>query len=193
MDLDWFRYLVHNKKEQNATNHTELQVKNTYLNLPVSYDEDDATSLELVVDGKVQRYLDIYLPDFKYWDGEMAEKYSSGADTYPELTREALLEMHRQVGVARPADDGLMYRGLMIRHLVMPNDVGGTGKIIDWIAENLPKDTYLNIMSQYRPIYKAFDYPQIARKITREEYGEAVRRARKSGLTNLDIQGYRFF
>jgi putative pyruvate formate lyase activating enzyme len=100
----------------------------------------------------------------------MASKYSSGADTYPEITKEALLEMHRQVGVAKPAEDGLMYRGLMIRHLVMPNRVGGSLAVIDWIAANLPKDTYVNIMSQYRPMYKAHDYRQV-------------------GLTRLDVQG----
>jgi putative pyruvate formate lyase activating enzyme len=137
--------------------------------------------------------VDIYLPDFKYSDGEMASKYSSGAGTYPEVTKKALLEMHRQVGVAKPADNGLMYRGLMIRHLVMPNDVSGTHGVIDWIANNLPKDTYLNIMSQYSPTYKAFDYPEISRRITREEYSDAVNYAKASGLTNLEIQGYRFF
>jgi len=140
---------------------------------------------------KLDGVVDIYLPDFKYADGAMASKYSSDAESYPEVTKAALLEMHRQVGVAKPADDGLMYRGLMIRHLVMPNDVGGTKKVIQWIAENLPKDTYLNIMSQYRPMYKAFDYPEIARRITREEYEEAVEWAKELGLTNLDIQGYR--
>ena len=135
--------------------------------------------------------VDIYLPDFKYANGEMASKYSSGADTYPDLTKAALLEMHRQVGVARPAADGLMYRGLMIRHLVMPHGVGGTQEVIEWIAHNLPKDTYLNLMSQYRPMYKAFDYPEISRPVTREEYEKAVKWARGAGLTNLDIQGYR--
>jgi putative pyruvate formate lyase activating enzyme len=134
--------------------------------------------------------VDIYLPDFKYADGKMAAKYSSEAESYPEVTKAALLEMHRQVGAARPASDGLMYRGLMIRHLVMPNRVGGTKEVIGWIAENLPQDTYLNLMSQYRPVYKAFDYPEIARRLTREEYDEAVGWAREAGLTNLDIQGW---
>jgi putative pyruvate formate lyase activating enzyme len=101
----------------------------------------------------------------------------------------ALLEMHRQVGTAKPAAEGLVYRGLMIRHLVMPNGIGGTKEVIGWIAENLPKDTYLNIMSQYTPTYKAFDYPEISRRITRQEYSEALRWAREAGLINLDIQG----
>ncbi|MBN2215384.1 MAG: hypothetical protein JW723_14185 [Bacteroidales bacterium] len=139
-----------------------------------------------VLDGIV----DIYLPDFKYYDKEMAFKYSSEAGIYPEVTKAALIEMNRQVGVARPADDGLMYRGLMIRHLVMPNGVSGTGNVIRWIAENLPKDTYLNLMSQYRPCYRASDYPDISRRLTAEEYRNAVSRAKEAGLTNLDIQGF---
>ena len=83
-----------------------------------------------------------------------------------------------------------MQRGLMIRHLLMPNNVGGTRGVISWIAKNLPKDTYLNLMSQYRPMYKAEEYPEISRRITREEYEDAVNWARAAGLTNLDIQGY---
>ena len=161
------------------------------LKVPLVYNTCGWERIEILkfLDGIV----DIYLPDFKYSDSEMAAKYSSGASTYPEITKKALLEMHRQVGVAKPADNGLMYRGLMIRHLVMPNNVSGTRGVIDWIANNLPKDTYLNIMSQYSPMYKAIDYPEIARKITREEYSDAVDYAKASGLTNLEIQGYRFF
>ncbi|MDZ7261781.1 MAG: radical SAM protein [candidate division KSB1 bacterium] len=160
------------------------------LRLPVVYNTCGWERLEILklLDGIV----DIYLPDFKYSDGKMAAKYSSQAETYPEITKLALLEMHRQVGVAKPALDGLMYRGLMIRHLVMPNGVSGTRQVMEWIAENLPKDTYVNIMSQYRPMYKAFDYPEIARRITREEYSDAVRWAQQAGLTNLDIQGWPF-
>jgi putative pyruvate formate lyase activating enzyme len=160
------------------------------LRLPVVYNTCGWESPEILMllDGIV----DIYLPDFKYADGKMAAKYSSAAETYPEVTKAALLEMHRQVGVARPGKDGLMYRGLMIRHLVMPNRIGGTREVIAWIAEHLPKDTYLNIMSQYRPMYRAFDYPEIARRITREEYRQAVNAATEAGLTNLDIQGWPF-
>ncbi len=156
------------------------------LRLPLVYNTCGWERQEILrmLDGIV----DIYLPDFKYADSAMASKYSSGADTYPEVTKAALLEMHRQVGVARPAKDGLMYRGLMIRHLVMPNRVSGAREVIDWIAENLPKDTYVNLMSQYRPMYKAFDYPEIARRLTRTEYIEVVEYAKQAGLTNLDIQ-----
>ncbi len=159
------------------------------LRLPLVYNSCGWERLEIlkVLDGVV----DIYLPDCKYSDGEMASRYSSGADTYPDVTRAAILEMNRQVGVAKPAPDGLMYRGLMIRHLVMPNGTSGAKEVITWITENLPRDTYLNIMSQYRPMYKAFDYPEISRRLTEDEYNDVVQHAIKLGLTNLDSQGYR--
>lgn len=160
------------------------------LRLPLVYNTCGWEHLEILK--KLDGIIDIYLPDFKYSDGKMSAKYSSDSEAYPEITKAALLEMHRQVGMAKPASDGLMYRGLMIRHLVMPNRVSGAKKVIEWIAENLPKDTYLNIMSQYRPMYKAFEYPEISRRITRKEYNEALRWAKEAGLTNLDIQGYLF-
>ena len=138
---------------------------------------------------KLDGIVDIYLQDFKYSDPEMADKYSSGADSYPDLTRKAALEMHRQVGVAKPAPDGLMYRGLMIRHLVMPNNVSGSIEVLDWISGSLPKDTYINIMSQYMPQYKAHRYPEINRGVSSTEYNQVVRHAVSLGLTNLDIQG----
>ncbi len=158
------------------------------LTIPVVYNTCGWENPEILnlLDGIV----DIYLPDFKYWDGRMAAAYSSQAESYPGLTCQALREMYRQVGTARPAADGLIYRGLMIRHLVMPNNVGGTKEILYWIAENLPRDTYVNIMSQYRPVYQAFNYPEIARRLNREEYRDAVRWGREAGLTNLDIQGW---
>jgi len=162
----------------------------TGLRLPIVYNTSGWERLEIlkVLDGVV----DIYLPDFKYWDSDMSAKYSSGAESYPEITKEAILEMHRQVGVAKPPQDGIMQRGLMIRHLVMPNNTGGSEEIMEWIAENLPKDTYVNIMAQYNPVHKAYDYPEISRRINSEEYEKVVKRAIELGLTNLDIQGYRW-
>jgi len=156
--------------------------------LPLVYNTHGWERLEILQ--KLDGIVDIYLPDFKYADAQMAAKYSSGAVTYPEIAKAALLEMHRQVGVAKPARDGLMYRGLMIRHLVMPSGVSGTRQVITWIAENLPKDTYLNLMSQYTPVHKASRYPEISRRITRDEYRDAVAWAKEAGLTNLDVQGY---
>ncbi|UCF65923.1 MAG: radical SAM protein [bacterium] len=158
------------------------------LTLPLVYNTCgwEKTNILKLLDGVV----DIYLPDFKYSDNKMADTYSSGADTYVDITRQAILEMYRQVGTAKPASDGLMYRGLMIRHLVMPNNVSGTREVINWIARNLPKETYVNLMSQYRPMFKANEFPAISRRITRSEYEEAVSWAKKSGLINLDLQGY---
>ncbi|MFP3897270.1 MAG: radical SAM protein [Anaerolineales bacterium] len=158
------------------------------LRLPVVYNTSGWERLEILsfLDGIV----DIYLPDCKYWDGDMAARYSSGAESYPEVTRKAILEMHRQVGVAKPTEEGIMQRGLMIRHLVMPNDVGGSEQLMAWIAKNLPKDTYVNIMAQYTPAHKAYDYPEISRRINDEEYQKVVQKAKETGLTNLDIQGH---
>jgi putative pyruvate formate lyase activating enzyme len=158
------------------------------LRLPLVYNTSGYERLEIVQ--KLDGIVDIYLPDFKYWDPGMAAKYSSDADTYPEMAKTALIEMNRQVGVARPAPDGLMYRGLMIRHLVMPNEVSGTRAVMEWIARHLPKETYVNVMSQYRPVFRASSFPEIARRLTWEEYNRAVRWAKDAGLTNLDLQGY---
>ncbi len=158
------------------------------LRLPVVYNTCGWEKVEILeaLDGVV----DIYLPDFKYAESSMAAKYSSGAESYPEVTKKAILEMHRQVGVAIPAADGILRRGLIIRHLVMPNRVSGAVNVMKWIAENLPHDTYVNIMSQYTPVFKAKDYPKIARRITYEEYDEVVQAAKSFGLKRLDIQGY---
>ncbi len=158
------------------------------LRLPIVYNTCGWEKLEVLQ--LLNGIVDVYLADFKYDDSEAADKYSPGAKTYPEVTKAALLEMHRQVGVAYPdARTGLMNRGLMIRHLVMPNNVARSEKVMQWIGENLPKDTYVNIMSQYRPMFKAHDYPEISRGITRQEYTQAVNAARRAGLTNLHLQG----
>ncbi len=158
------------------------------LRVPIVYNTSGWERLEVLelLDGVV----DIYLPDFKYWDGALSAKYSAGAGSYPAVTGKAILEMHRQVGVAKPAKDGIMRRGLMVRHLVMPNNTGGSEKVMEWIAGNLPKDTYVNIMQQYNPVYKAYDYPELSRRITKSEYQRVVEKAEEMGLTNLDIQGY---
>jgi putative pyruvate formate lyase activating enzyme len=157
------------------------------LTIPVVYNTCGWERVEILqlLDGIV----DIYLPDFKYADGKMANKYSSSSMTYPDITKDALLEMHRQVGVAKPSRH-IMQRGLMIRHLVMPNNVGGSCDVIKWIATNLPKDTYVNIMSQYTPYYRAKEYPEIARRITRKEYGDVIKTAQEMKMTNIEIQGW---
>jgi putative pyruvate formate lyase activating enzyme len=137
-----------------------------------------------ILDGIV----DIYKPDMKYSDGSLAEKYSSGARDYPEVARKAIQEMHRQVGVLRSDENGVAVRGLLIRHLVMPNRIAGTEQFVKWVAETLPRNTYVNIMAQYRVEYKAYEYPELARGITVEEFLEAMDWAQKYGLINLDSE-----
>ncbi len=179
------------------------------LRLPLVYNTCGWELMDVMemLDGVV----DIYLPDFKYMNEEMAVRYSMLAppdleerkpdlmerfgrtDDYPEVTAAAFEEMNRQVGVAHPDPDGLVRQGLMARHLVMPGEEGVENaiEVIEWIARNLPEDTYLNIMSQYTPMYRAFDYEEISRRLERHEYERVVNAARNAGLTNLDIQGFR--
>ncbi|MGD2271082.1 MAG: radical SAM protein [Desulfobacterales bacterium] len=154
------------------------------LRIPLVYNTSGYERVEILklLDGIV----DIYLPDMKYMDADQAAKYSSGASDYPEMAKQAVLEMHRQVGEHRMNRNGIATRGLMIRHLVMPNRVAGTEKFVKWVAQNLPKTTYLNIMHQYHVAYKAYEYPDIWRGITLEEYLEAMDWADQYGLTNLD-------
>jgi len=167
----------------NILNATRIALKKG-LHIPLVYNTSGYESLEIlkVLDGIV----DIYLPDMKYMDNEKAAQYSAGASDYPDVTKQAISEMNRQVGGLLLNRQGIALRGLMIRHLVMPNRVAGTAKFVRWVAGNLPKSTYVNIMPQYRVEYRAFDYPEIARGITVDEFLEAIAWAEQSGLTNLD-------
>jgi putative pyruvate formate lyase activating enzyme len=167
----------------NILNATRIALKKG-LCLPLVYNTSGYERLEIlkILDGVV----DIYMPDMKYMDADQAEKYSSGASDYPEVTKRAIIEMNRQVGELTVDERGIATRGLIIRHLVMPNRVAGTEKLLRWVAETLPKSTYVNIMAQYHVDYKAFDYPKIARGITVQEFLEAMEWAENFGLTNLD-------
>jgi putative pyruvate formate lyase activating enzyme len=130
--------------------------------------------------------VDIYLPDFKYQDGAMAARYSAGAKDYPEIAAAAIAEMHRQVGELVVDEHGVALRGLMIRHLVLPENVAGTDRFVEWVARKLTPSTYVNIMAQYRPAYQADKYPPLHRRLTSQEYRQAIDWARKAGLTMLD-------
>ena len=155
------------------------------LHLPLCYNTGGYERIEMIrlLDGIV----DIYLPDLKYMDGAEADRYTvRGASDYPSNAQQAVLEMHRQVGKLVTDDRGIALRGLMIRHLVMPNRIAGSREFVGWVAEHLSKDTYVNIMSQYRVEHEAFRYPQIARAITPKEFVEAMDWAEEAGLTNLD-------
>ena len=159
------------------------------LRLPIVWNTSGWERVEVLrlLDGIV----DIYLPDMKFASGAESRQFA-GAPSYPEDTRLAVLEMHRQVGVAHPNAKGVVNRGLMIRHLVMPDSASGSKEVLDWIAANLPTDTYINIMEQYSPHYEAFNHPRIARRITSEEYQRVVDHAHHLGLSNLDSRAARW-
>ncbi len=148
--------------------------------LPLVYNCGGYDSLETV--RMLEGIIDIYLPDFKYQDGAMASKYSSGAFDYPEIAAAAIKEMHRQVGELQPDSKGLARRGLIIRHLVMPDNIAGTDRFVQWVAKDLTAATYVNLMDQYRPEHKAFDYPEISRRITVQEWNQARSWASAAGL-----------
>ena len=155
------------------------------LRLPIVYNTsayDSMESLELL-DGIV----DIYMPDFKYWDSEMARKYSKAPD-YPEVARRTIKEMHRQVGDLVMDEHGLARRGLLIRHLVMPGDIAGTREVMRWIARELSPTTYVNVMAQYYPAGKVSrsEYAEINRRVLPSEYARALDEARRAGLDRLD-------
>ncbi len=130
--------------------------------------------------------VDIYLPDFKYTDGAVAARFSPGAKDYPEVAAAAIAEMHRQVGDLVVDEEGIALRGLMVRHLVLPENLAGTDKFVKWVAAALPRSTYVNIMGQYRPAHRAAEFPELARRITPAEYRQALAWARAAGLTRLE-------
>ena len=153
------------------------------LRLPLVYNTGGYDSMEMLalLDGVV----DIYMPDMKYADSRIARRYSKARD-YPRVNQEAVREMHRQVGDLQVDEQGLARRGLLVRHLVLPQDLAGTGAIVRFLAEQVSPHTYLNLMDQYRPAYRAHNLPPLDRPITRKEYAGAVAMARAAGLHRLD-------
>lgn len=153
------------------------------LNLPIVYNCGGYESIETLrfLDG----IIDIYMPDFKYADAKYSALYSDAKD-YPERAKEAIREMHRQVGDLVMNSSGIAQRGLLLRHLVMPGGVAGTAEVVRFVAGEISKDTYINIMDQYHPCYKAFEHPPLDRRITNREYDEAIRLAKAAGLTRID-------
>jgi putative pyruvate formate lyase activating enzyme len=154
------------------------------LRIPLVYNTSGYERVEIVklLDGIV----DIYLPDLKYMDGKQAAKYSAEASDYPDHARKAIVEMNRQVGEHTADERGIATRGLMIRHLVMPNRVAGTRAFTRWVAEKLSPTTYVNIMAQYHVDYRAAEFDEIARAITADEFLDAMAWAEEAGLRNLD-------
>jgi putative pyruvate formate lyase activating enzyme len=155
------------------------------LKIPLVYNTGGYDSIVMLklLDGIV----DIYMPDMKYADSKIARKYSKIRD-YPQVNQAAVREMYRQVGDLKLDNRGVATRGLLVRHLVLPNNLAGTDQIVQFLATEISSDTYLNLMDQYRPAYKAHQYPELNRSITHDEYQTAVQMAQKAGIKNLDHQ-----
>ena len=155
------------------------------LYLPLVYNSGGYDSVETLklLDGIV----DVYMPDIKYAEGKVAEQLS-GVKDYPQVNRAAIREMHRQVGDLKIDERGVARCGLLVRHLVLPNRLAGTQEVVRFLAQEVSTNTYLNIMAQYHPCYKAFDMPSLARPLHQQEFNEAIGLARQQGLYRLDKQ-----
>jgi putative pyruvate formate lyase activating enzyme len=155
------------------------------LRLPLVYNTSAYDSLDslALLDGVV----DIYMPDFKFWDPERARRYAKAPD-YPEAARRAIKEMHRQVGPLVIDEQGVALRGVLLRHLIMPGDVAGTAEIMNWIGRELGPETYVNLMAQYHPAGRVTEgqYPEINRCVTPSELDHALAAFRSAGLSRLD-------
>lgn len=153
------------------------------LNVPLVYNTggyDSVSTLELL-DG----IFDIYMPDLKYSDDQIAQKYCNAKD-YAQIARQAIKTMYQQVGDLVMDERGIAQRGLLVRHLILPEDLAGTYQAMKVIAEEISPNTYVNLMDQYRPCYKADDNPPLDRRITHDEFTRAVKIARELGIKRLD-------
>lgn len=153
------------------------------LHIPLVYNTGTYDSLETLalLDGIV----DIYMPDLKFMDSRVSKDLMDAED-YPEIACSAIKEMHRQVGDLQIDEEGIATRGLLVRHLVMPDDLAGTAEAMAFLADEISRNTYVNIMNQYRPCGRAFEKPNINRSVTRSEYAQAVETAQEAGITRLD-------
>ena len=151
------------------------------LNLPLVYNTGGYELAQIIK--LLEGIVDIYLPDMRYADSNTAIKYSC-APEYPQYNQSAVKEMHRQVGIAKINNEGIIKRGLIIRHLVLPNNISGTKKIMHFIHDEISPDTYISLMSQYAPYYKASQLKEISRRISLDEYEEAKSIMEKYGLRN---------
>ncbi len=154
------------------------------LKIPLVYNTSGFETPEVLalLDG----IIDIYLPDLKYMSPVSSSRFSSGAYNYPYYAKLAVKEMHRQVGELVTDGQGIAVKGVILRHLIMPNHVAGTQEFIKFVASEVSPKTYVNLMAQYRPEYQAKDYPEISRRLTRKELAEAREWAKKYGLSRLD-------
>jgi len=153
------------------------------LKIPIVYNCGGYESVETLK--ILEGIIDIYMPDFKYADPAVAERYSKAED-YPSVAKRAIREMYRQVGDLIIDRNGIALRGLLVRHLVLPGGLAGTEEIVRFLVEEISPNTYTNIMDQYHPCFKAIDHPPLDRRITSEEYRRAIKGARDAGLRRLD-------
>ncbi len=151
------------------------------LKIPIVYNSSGYEKVEVLE--TMRGLIDVYMPDMRYGEMEAAECYSSAPD-YPEVNRRAIAEMHRQAGVLELDDDGIAVKGLLIRHLVLPNNLSGSEKIFKFIAEEISEETYISLMSQYFPAYRAGEFERISRRLNKKEYLIAKRLMEKYNLTN---------
>jgi len=153
------------------------------LRVPLVYNTGgyDAVETLKLLDG----IFDIYMPDLKFMDGEVAEKFCRAKD-YPERAKAAIQEMHRQVGDLTIDPRGIAERGLLVRHLVLPGGLAGTRQVMRFLAREVSPNTYVNIMAQFRPCGEAMEHPPLNRRITSAEYEEALRMAHEEGIRRLD-------
>lgn len=153
------------------------------LMIPIVYNSGGYDSLDTIK--ALEGMIDIYMPDMKYDSSQVSSKLS-GVDDYPAVNRAAVREMHRQVGDLRMDQKGVAERGLLIRHLILPENLAGSAGILHFLAEQISNDTYLNLMDQYHPAYMANTCPKLMRKITSGELQEVVQIAKEVGLNRLD-------
>lgn len=153
------------------------------LNIPIVYNCGGYESLHALK--LLEGIVDIYMPDFKYAAPEIALKYSEAKD-YPGAAKAAIKEMHAQVGDLVLDERGIAVRGLLVRHLVLPGGLAGTEKVVRFLAEEISRETYINVMDQYHPGHEASAYPPLDRRITGREYAEAVKMAVRAGLKRID-------
>jgi len=149
------------------------------LHIPIVYNSGGYDSVNML--RLLEGYVDIYMPDAKYWDESAAAELSSARD-YPQVMRAALKEMHRQVGDLVLDDEGIATRGLLVRHLVLPGGLAGSEQVLEFIAREVSPNTYVNVMGQYRPCYRAHEHPVLCRHPEPYLVTAARRRARELGL-----------
>ena len=143
--------------------------KSNGLHIPIIYNTNGYENIETIK--KLEGYIDVYLPDLKYYYNKIGKRYSK-IDNYFEITTKAILEMYNQVGKTLLDERGIIKKGLMIRHLVLPNNIENSKKILKWIKENINNDVYINVMAQYFPTYKAKEDEKLNRKLTQNEFKE---------------------